>query len=83
MPPPDVSALADQVAEQLAAGAFAEVGQLDLGPEGSLEAALAARVALADLEHWTYLERARRRVPRAQWAHLAEQLRRLLWYTQG
>jgi hypothetical protein len=41
-------------------------------------------VVLADVDHWSYLERARRRrVAAAQWEHLAEQLRRLLWHASG
>lgn len=82
MPPPVVTVLCDQVAEHLARGGFAGVGPVDLGPEGRLpDAELAARIVLADVDHWAYLEQAqRRRVKRATWEHLAEQLRRLLAY---
>ena len=57
---------------------------MDLGPEGSLpDAEVAARIVLADVDHWAFLDRVRhRRVPRAVWAHLAEQLRRLLGYAE-
>jgi hypothetical protein len=78
----EVTALADQLASHLASGAFATVGAVDLGPEGRLESAeLAARVVLADVDHWAYVDRARHpRVPNARWDHLAEQLKRLLGY---
>jgi hypothetical protein len=81
VPPPDVTALADQVNAHMARGGFARIGRVELGPEGTLpNAELATRIVLADVEHWAYLEGAGRRVPRATWAHLTEQLRRLLSY---
>jgi hypothetical protein len=84
VPPPDVTALRDQLEDHLARGGFVRVGRVDLGPEGSLpDAELAARIVLADADHWAYLERVPgRRVTRATWWHLAEQMRRLLAYAR-
>lgn len=84
MPPPEVTALVDQLGAHLSHGDLSGIGRVDLGPEGALpDADLAARIVLADVDHWTYIEQVRRRrVPRARWAHLAEQMRRLLWYAQ-
>ena len=84
MPPPEVTLLVDQLRAQLDAGRLARRGRVDLGPEGSLEAELAARIVLADIDHWSFMERTRRqRVSRAQWGHLTEQLRRLLRYAKA
>jgi hypothetical protein len=82
VPPPDVTALCDQLEAHVARGRLRGLGPVDLGPEGSLpDAELAARIVLADIGHWGYMERVRgRRVTRATWAHLAEQVRRLLGY---
>jgi hypothetical protein len=84
VPPPEVTFLVDQLRAELDAGRFARHGRIDLGPEGSLEAELAARIVLADIDHWSFMERTRRqRVSRAQWGHLSEQLQRLLWYANA
>lgn len=81
LPPPEVTAFADQLEAALTGRALAGVGRVDLGPEGSLpDAELAARAVLADLDHLAYLQRTGVRVRRAEWDHLAEQLRRLLGY---
>lgn len=62
MPPADVTALTDQIDAHLSDGGLASVGWVDLGPEGSLpDAEVAARIVLANLDHWTYVEQVRGR----------------------
>jgi hypothetical protein len=79
VPPPEVTALADQVKAHLARGGFAGLGGVELGPAGSLpDAELAARIVLAEVDHRSHLERPDDRVSRARWAHVAGQLRQLL-----
>jgi hypothetical protein len=80
VPPPLVTALGDQVRTHLASGGLDGRGPTDFGADGTIDdAARAARIVLADLDHWRYLEaRPDSAVDRATWDRLAEQLRVVL-----
>jgi PAS domain-containing protein len=71
MPPPEVTALADQVRAHLTQGDLAGLGPVELPPDGVLpDAARAARIVLADVAH-------RLRRDRGRWHDLARQLHAL------
>jgi hypothetical protein len=76
---PDLVALVDQLEALLRAGML-DGRPVEFGPgEAFADAALAARIVLADVDHWSYLERERGEpVPAPTTVLLGAQVRRLL-----
>jgi hypothetical protein len=78
MPRLTVTALADQVRAHLEAGQFSGLDPVAFGlDDAGGDAAHAARIVLADVQHCAQLEEHGRAVPAERWDDLADQLRGL------
>jgi len=75
MPPAEVIALMDEIHARVEHGEFVGLGPIAVeGGKFLPDAEVAARILLADVEHWTEFEQ-RGPVSLAKWNHLAAQLR--------
>jgi len=74
MPPAEIIAHTDEIHARLEHGEFAGLGPIAVeGGKFLPDAEVAARILLADVEHWTELEQ-RDQASLAPWGHLAAQL---------